>query len=40
MRRVACPFDSEHYGLASGRLVREPGDGPDELAAAIAAARR
>lgn len=39
MRLVASPFDSEHYGLAIGRLVREAGDGPDELAAAIAAAR-
>ncbi|HEX2686610.1 MAG TPA: GNAT family N-acetyltransferase [Kofleriaceae bacterium] len=40
MRLVACPFDSEHYGLAIGRLVREAGDGPAELAAAITAARR
>ncbi len=40
MRLVACPFDSEHYGLAIGRLVREAGDGPGELDAAIAAARR
>ena len=40
MRLVDSPFDSEHYGLAIGRLVRDDGDGPDELAAAIAAARR
>jgi GNAT superfamily N-acetyltransferase len=40
MRLVASPFDSEHYGLAIGRLVRDDGDGPAELAAAIAAARR
>src|SRR3569833_3102606 len=40
MRLAACPFDSEHYGLAIGRLVRDAGDGPAELAAAIAAARR
>jgi GNAT superfamily N-acetyltransferase len=40
MRLAACPFDSEHYGLTVGRLVRDPGDGPAELAAAIAAARR
>lgn len=40
MRLVACPFDSEHYGLAIGRLIRDPGDGPAELATAIAAARR
>jgi GNAT superfamily N-acetyltransferase len=40
MRLVASPFDSEHYGLAVGRLVRDDGDGPGELAAAIAAARR
>lgn len=40
MRLVASPFDSEHYGLAIGRLVRDDGDGPGELAAAIAAARR
>ena len=36
MRLVDSPFDSEHYGLAIGRLVRDDGDGPDELAAAIA----
>lgn len=40
MRLVASPFDSAHYGLAIGRLVRDDGDGPGELAAAIAAARR
>jgi GNAT superfamily N-acetyltransferase len=40
MRLVASPFDSAHYGLAIGRLVRDDGDGPDELAAAIADARR
>src|SRR5215468_7184033 len=40
MRLIASPFDSEHYGLAIGRLVRDDGDGPGELAAAIAAARR
>jgi GNAT superfamily N-acetyltransferase len=40
MRLVASPFDSEHYGLAIGRLVRDDGDGPAELAAAIATARR
>lgn len=40
MRLLASPFDSEHYGLAIGRLVRDDGDGPGELAAAIAAARR
>src|SRR4051794_34059494 len=40
MRLVACPFDSEHYGLAIGRLIRDPGDGPAELATALAAARR
>src|SRR5689334_18947582 len=40
MRLVDSPFDSEHYGLAIGRLVRDDGDGPDELAAAIAVARR
>src|SRR5882672_6755932 len=40
MRLVASPFDSAHYGLAVGRLVRDDGDGPGELAAAIAAARR
>ena len=40
MHVVASPFDSEHYGLAIGRLVRDDGDGPDELAAAIAVARR
>jgi GNAT superfamily N-acetyltransferase len=40
MRLSACPFDSEHYGLAIGRLTRDPGDGPAELATAIAAARR
>lgn len=40
MRLAACPFDSEYYGLAIGRLTRDPGDGPAELAAAIAAARR
>jgi GNAT superfamily N-acetyltransferase len=40
MRLVASPFDSAHYGLAIGRLVRDAGDGPDDLAAAIAAARR
>jgi GNAT superfamily N-acetyltransferase len=40
MRLAACPFDSEHYGLAIGRLTRDPGDGPSELAAALAVARR
>lgn len=40
MRLVASPFDSEHYGLAIGRLIRDAGDGPAELDAAIAAARR
>jgi GNAT superfamily N-acetyltransferase len=40
MRLIPCPFDSEHYGLAIGRLIRDPGDGPAELDAAIAAARR
>src|SRR5215510_4012552 len=40
MRIEASPFDSEHYGLTIGRLVREDGDGPGELDAAIAAARR
>src|SRR3954470_55491 len=40
MRLAACPFDSEHYGLAIGRLTRDPGDGASELAAALAAARR
>lgn len=40
MRLVDSPFDSEHYGVAIGRLVRDDGDGPGELAAAIAAARR
>jgi len=40
MRLVASPFDSEHYGLAIGRLVCDDGDGPGELAEAIAAARR
>lgn len=40
MRLVDSPFDSAHYGLAIGRLVRDGGDGPDELAAAIATARR
>src|SRR5215470_3027202 len=40
MRLIASPFDSEHYGLAIGRLVRDDGDGPEELAAALAAARR
>lgn len=40
MRLEPCPFDSEHYGMAIGRLVREAGDGPGELDAAIAAARR
>jgi GNAT superfamily N-acetyltransferase len=40
MRLAACPFDSEHYGLAIGRLIRDPGDGPAELAAALADARR
>jgi GNAT superfamily N-acetyltransferase len=40
MRLIASPFDSAHYGLAIGRLVRDDGDGPGELAAAIAAARR
>jgi GNAT superfamily N-acetyltransferase len=39
MRLVASPFDCAHYGLAIGRLVRDDGDGPEELAAAIAAAR-
>ena len=40
MRLVASPFDSAHYGLAIGRLVRDHGDGLDQLAAAIATARR
>lgn len=40
MRLVDSPFDSAHYGLAIGRLVRDAGDGPGELWAAIAAARR
>jgi GNAT superfamily N-acetyltransferase len=39
MRLIPCPFDSEHYGLSIGRLIRDPGDGPAELDAAIAAAR-
>ena len=40
MRVEASPFDSQHYGLHIGRLVREAADGPAELAAAIEAARR
>ncbi len=40
MRLIASPFDSAHHGLAIGRLVRDDGDRPGELAAAIAAARR
>jgi GNAT superfamily N-acetyltransferase len=40
MRLEPCAFDSEHYGLSIGRLMRDAGDGPGELAAAIAAARR
>ena len=40
MQVQPSPFDSTHYGLRVGRLVREPGDGPGELAAAIDAARR
>ena len=31
MRLVASPFDSEHYGLAIGRLVCDDGDGPGRI---------
>jgi GNAT superfamily N-acetyltransferase len=40
MQVLASPFDSNHYGLAVGRLVRDAGDGPDDLHAAIEVARR
>jgi GNAT superfamily N-acetyltransferase len=40
MRVQISPFDSTHYGLHVGRLVRDASDGPGELTAAIEAARR
>jgi len=40
MRVEASPFDAQHYGLPIVRLVREPGDGPAALDAAISTARR
>jgi GNAT superfamily N-acetyltransferase len=40
MRVQASPFDSKHYGLHVGRLVRDEADGPAELSAAIEAAQR
>jgi GNAT superfamily N-acetyltransferase len=39
MRVEPSPFDSAHYGLPIGRLVRDPDDRADELRAALAAAR-
>lgn len=40
MRVQVLPFDSKHYGLHVGGLVRDEADGPAELSAAIEAARR
>jgi GNAT superfamily N-acetyltransferase len=40
MRVQVSPFDSKHYGLHVGRLVRDDADGAAELNAAIEAARR
>ncbi|HSS01801.1 MAG TPA: GNAT family N-acetyltransferase [Kofleriaceae bacterium] len=40
MRIEASPFDSHHYGLPIGRLVRDDSDGPAELSAAIETAQR
>jgi GNAT superfamily N-acetyltransferase len=40
VRIEASPFDSTHYGLSIGRLVRDDSDGPSELSAAIETARR
>ncbi|HET7501663.1 MAG TPA: GNAT family N-acetyltransferase [Kofleriaceae bacterium] len=40
MQILASPFDSQHYGLAIGRLVREAEDRADDLHAAVETARR